>query len=94
MALTLWGTLSLKSEDIYSGNQILVPEKGYLSLEVEKLCLKFFKQLIGVHRSTTSITALGELGRFLCQIICIANTIEYRISLMDKDSLLYNTYKS
>ena len=75
---------------------MLVPEKAYLALEIEKLCLKFFKQLIGVHRSTTSIVVLSELGRFPCQIICEINIIKYwhRISLMDKDSLLYNTYKS
>ena len=92
----VWGTLSLKSKDIYSGNQILVPEKANLSLEVEKLCLKFFKQLIRVHRSTTGIAVLSELGRFPCQIICIIIIIKYwhRILLMDKDSLLYNTYKS
>ena len=35
--MSVWGTLSLKSENIYSGNQILLPEKAYLSLEVEKL---------------------------------------------------------
>ena len=62
----------------------------------ENLCLKFFKQLIGVHRNTTSIAVLSELGRFPCQIICIINIIKYwhRISVMDKDSLLYKTYKS
>ena len=92
----VWGTFSLKYKNIYSENQMLVPEKAYLSLEVEKLCLKFFKQLIGVHRNTTSIAVLSELGRFPCQIICIINIIKYwhRISLMDKDSLLYNTFKS
>ena len=101
MPILLYGsdvsdTFSLKSKTIYSENRMLVPEKAYLSLEVEKLCLKFFKQLIGVHRNTTSIAVLSELGRFPCQIICIINIIKYwhRISLMDKDSLLYNTYKS
>ena len=88
------GTFLLKFKNIYSENQMLVPEKAYLSLEVEKLCRKFFKQL--VDRNTTSIAVLSELGRFPCQIICIINIIKYwhRISIMDKDSLLYNTYKS
>ena len=31
------GTLSLKSKNICSENQILVPEKAYLSLEVENV---------------------------------------------------------
>ena len=92
----IWGTLSLKSKNIYCGDQIQVPEKAYISLEVEKLCLKFSKQVIGAHRSTTSIAVLSKLGRFPCQIICIINIINYwhRISLMDKDSLIYNTGKS
>ena len=37
----VWGTLSLKSKDIYSGNQMLVPEKAYLSLEVENYVSNF-----------------------------------------------------
>ena len=75
---------------------MLVLGKAYLSPEVEKVCFKFFKQVIGVHRSTTSIAVLSEFGRFSCQIICIINIVKdwHRISLMDKDSLLYNTCKS
>ena len=52
----VWDTLSFKSENIYSGNQILVPEKADLSLEVEKLkCFISFHLILFTHGTLSDI---------------------------------------
>ena len=43
----------------------------------EKLHIKFLKYVLGVHRKTTNVAVMGELGRYPIKIDVFCDTVEY-----------------
>ena len=56
------------------------------SSEVEKLFSKFCKHLLGVHKNTTNIAILGELGTYSLHIDIKIKMVLYFLCLRDQDN--------
>ena len=71
----------------------LTPEKQYLKTDTKQTCLYFYERLLMVHKNTSNLTAIGELGRYPIQIIIIIRIIKfwYRINELEENSLLKET---
>ena len=61
----------------------------------EKICLQFYRYLLGVHRKTSTLAIRGELGCFPLYITNIIQLLKYwqRLSIMSSDSLLGESYR-
>ena len=65
-------------------------EKGYNNLECEKLAVKYYKYILGVHKRSTNMAVYGDLGRTPLFIDIVCAIIKYfrRIEEMHNNSLL------
>ena len=88
----IWGTCSKSSIFKNSRNDYKL-EKAYENVQCDKLCLKFYKYILGVHSKTSNIAVMGELGRRSVteDIICSMLKYYHRIANMDENSLLYQS---
>jgi hypothetical protein len=60
---------------------------------IERLHFQFCKRILHVHKSTTNVAILGELGRTPSSIIRKERILKYWIQILSKkDSLLYKVY--
>ena len=57
----------------------LILDQIYLSLEIEKLHIKFSKYILGVNKRATTFATLSELGRFPLHFDIIKSMIRYGI---------------
>ena len=61
--------------------------------DVEKVHVRFLKQILGVRLQTSNITVYGELGRFPLVILRKINILKYWYKILaSQDSLLYKGY--
>jgi hypothetical protein len=58
--------------------------------EVDKLHLKFCKQILGVRQQTSNAAVLGELGRFPLSVICKERALNYWCKIMRSQNTLIN----
>ena len=92
-ASEIWGTFSLHSKTVFDDFGNLTLEKQYLKTHAEQTCLYFYKRLLMVNKNISTLAPLGELGRYLIQIIIIIIIIKfwYRINELEENSLLKET---
>lgn len=85
----LWGTCSPSTAAVKKEADLKL-EKGYSNLECEKLALKYYKYILGVHKRTTNLAVYGDLGRTPLFIDIVCSIIKYfrRIKGMNTNSLL------
>ena len=73
-------------------------EKGYPNFDCEKLAMKYYKYILGIHKRISNLTVYGELGRtpIFIEIVCAIGKYFERIEVMHNESLLrqaFNTSK-
>ena len=63
-------------------------------LPIEKVQLKFFKILLGVHKSEANNAARTELGIFPLAIFCLKSCVNYwlHVKELNDNNLVYNVY--
>ena len=65
----------------------------YKSNDIEKVHIRFLKQLLGVHKQTSNIAVYGELGRFPLYVTRNVRILKYWFKILNSpDSLLYKVY--
>ncbi|MEW8545044.1 MAG: reverse transcriptase family protein [Candidatus Thiodiazotropha sp.] len=65
----------------------------YRSDDIEKVHLRFLKQILGVRRQTSNIAVYGELGRFPLYIIRKIRILKYWFKILNSpNSLLFKVY--
>ena len=65
----------------------------YKSNDIEKVHIRFLKQLLGVRKQTSNIAVYGELGRFLLYVTKNVRILKYWFKILNSpDSLLYKVY--
>ena len=64
----VWGTC-YPSAAVVREEEDFKLEKGYNNLDCEKLTVKYYKYILGVHKSTTNLAVYGDLGRPLYLLI-------------------------
>ena len=81
----MWGDVVLKNN--FEVNKII---QIYDQFDCQKLNITYCKFILGVHKSSSNQSVLGELGRFPLFIDIIINLFKYykRINDMEQDSLL------
>ena len=67
---------------------------GYFKFEFEKIHIGFLKYCLGVHRKSSNVAVLGELGQepITLKILRLVCKNWYRIVNLPRDSLLYDAY--
>ena len=67
-----------------------------MNFECEKLPMKFYKYILGVHKKAINLAVNGDLGRTPCfiDIICSISKYFRRIGMMDDDTLLAQTLET
>ena len=65
-------------------------EKGYNNLDCEKLAVKYYTYILGVHKRTTNLAVYGDLGRTPLFIDIFCTVIKYlrRLEEINNGSLL------
>ena len=71
-------------------------EKGNSNIDCEKLALKFYKYILGVHKRTTNLAVYGDLGRTPLFIDIVCAVIKYfrRLEEINSESLLGQAFNS
>jgi hypothetical protein len=67
----------------------------FLSLQYEKLHLKFSKYLLGVHKKSVNFAVLSELGRFPLHFNIVISLVIYwyrLVNLSKESKLLHDAY--
>ena len=90
----VWGTFNSTSAKFRGDNPVTL-DKIYPNLFCEKLHLKFCKFILGVHRKTTNLAVLSELGRFPLYYDIIKSMINYwqRLEKLESFPLLKDAYE-
>jgi len=61
--------------------------------EVDKIILKFLKNLLGVRQQTPSVAAYGEVGRFPLSVIAKVRFIKFWIKVMKSpNSVIHSAF--
>ena len=69
-------------------------ENGYNKFDCEKLAVKFYKYILGVHKRTTNLAVYGDLGRTPLFIDIVCSIIKYfrRLEELDNSTLLGHAF--
>ena len=91
----IWGA-SVPSKALIRNEPKFKIEKAYTNFECEKLPLKFYKYILGVHKRATNLAVNEDLGRIPYFIDIICSILKYfkRINMMDSNSLLAQTLET
>ena len=67
-----------------------------MNFECEKLPMKFYKYILGVHKRATNLAVNGDLGRtpYFIDIICSILKYFRKNSMMDDNTLLTQTLET
>lgn len=66
---------------------------AYSIKEVDKLHLRFCKNMLGVRSQTSNVAVMGELGRFPLTILCRERLLKQYLKIMkNPNSLMYNVF--
>ena len=61
--------------------------------DIEKVHLRFLKQILGVRKQISNVAVYGELGRFPLFVLRKIRILKYRFRILTApDSLLYKVY--
>ena len=71
-------------------------EKGYSNIDCEKLAVKVYEYIFGVHKQTTNLAIYGDLGRtsFIIDIACALIKYLRRLEEINSESLLGKDFNS
>ena len=91
----VWGTFSPTSTAVRKEIEFKL-EKGNSNIDCEKLALKFYKYILGVHKRTTNLAVYGDLGRTPLFIDIVCAVIKYfrRLEEINSESLLGQAFNS
>ena len=91
----IWGSIVPPKASVRNVSEFKL-EKAYSNFESEKLSMKFYKYILGVHKKATNLAVTGDLGRtpYFIDIVCSILKYFKRIEAMDAHSLLYQTLET
>ena len=79
----VWGTCVFgNKKDI---GDIFEIEKKFAKFDCENLCMKFYKYILGVHKKSSNLAVMGELGRTPLHIQIICSVLKFLQRLKDLD---------
>ena len=79
----IWGTINTLSANVKKDGFSIFD--AFCNMPCEKLHIKFLKYVLGVHRKTTNVAVMGELGRYPIIINVICDTVKYFERLISDD---------
>ena len=84
----IWGMFNTKSSACKRSNEYIF-NNIFLDDHADRLHLKFLKHILGVHRKTTNIGVLSEMGRYPIYISIVISMIKYlhRLEKLDEGLL-------
>ena len=71
----IWGTINTLSANVKKDGFSIFDT--FCNMPCEKLHIKFLKYVLGVHRKTTNVAVMGELGRYPIIINVFCDTVKY-----------------
>ena len=85
----VWGTCYSSAAAVRKEGDFKL-EKGYNNLDCEKLAVKYYKYILGVHKRTTNLAVYGDLGMTPLFIDIVCTVIKYfrRLQEINNGSLL------
>ena len=91
----IWGSIVPPKASVRNVSEFKL-EKAYSNFESEKLSMKFYKYILGVHKKASKLAVTGDLGRtpYFIDIVCSILKYFKIIEAMDTHSLLYQTLKT
>ena len=89
-ACEIWGAYIVQPSKSIFRDEL----SGYFKFEFEKIYIGFLKYCLGVHRKSSNLAVLGELGQLpiSLKILRLVCKNWYRIVNLPRDSLLYDSY--
>ena len=70
----VWGTCYPSAAAVRKEGDFKL-EKGYNNLDCEKLAVKYYKYILGVHKRTTNLAVYGDLGRISLSLSLSLSTL-------------------
>ena len=79
----IWGTINTLSAYVNKDGFSIFDAFG--NMPCDKLHIKFLKYVLGVHRKTTNVAVMGELGRYPIIINVFCDIVKYFERLISDD---------
>ena len=89
----VWGTCYPSAAAVRKEGDFKL-EKGYNNLDCEKLAVKYYKYILGVHKRTMNLAVYGDLGRTPLFIDKVCSVLKYfrRLEEINNGSLLSQAF--